>query len=116
MSNSILSEKELPDGSQLNGSRRWEAVKAALLANFYKPDIGAAQALFASVDGPSIPDQKAVEAGPQNGRCLLVPAPRLNAIHRKLVTAEGPHPPQLSSHLPARFVRCHAGRAANLFD
>jgi len=68
----------------------------------------------APVDRPSIRTQKAVEVIPQDDARLLVSAPGLNGIHRELVTAEGPHPPQPSSDLPAGFVRCHAGRAANL--
>jgi hypothetical protein len=49
MSSAILSEGEPSECSRLNGSRRWEAVKAALFANFCNPVIEAAQALFASV-------------------------------------------------------------------
>jgi hypothetical protein len=49
MSSSILHEQELSKGAQFNGLRRWEAVKAALLANFENPDTEAAQILFASV-------------------------------------------------------------------
>src|SRR5664279_2484667 len=61
------------------------------------------------VDAPSVPHQKAVEVGPQHGGRLLEPAPRLNRIHRALRAAEDPHPPQLSAHFPAGFIRSHAG-------
>jgi hypothetical protein len=39
-----------------DGPRRWEAVKAALAANFHNPDIEAAQVLFASVAAHRIAD------------------------------------------------------------
>jgi hypothetical protein len=49
MSSFRVHEVEPRECSPFNGPRRWEAVKAALQANFHEPDIGAAQALFASV-------------------------------------------------------------------
>lgn len=52
----ILPDGEASVGSKCNGRCRWEAVKAALLANFYKPDIEAAQILFASVAAHRITD------------------------------------------------------------
>ncbi len=56
MSRSTLPEGELSEGSQFQGPRRWEAIRTALLDDFYKPDIEAAQALFASVAAHRIVD------------------------------------------------------------
>ena len=49
MSEVSVHDCEQSELAQSSGPRRWEAVKAALQANFYNPDIEAAQALFASV-------------------------------------------------------------------
>src|SRR5271166_1111245 len=66
------------------------------------------------VNDPSVPHQKPVKVSPQDTYRLLVSAARLNAIDRKVLTTEGPHPPQPSAHLPAGFVGRHAGGATNL--
>ncbi len=67
-----------------------------------------------SIDTPAIAHQEACEVCAQHRRRLLKPAPLLNRIHRELIAAEGPHPPQPPAHLPAGFVRGDTGRGANL--
>jgi hypothetical protein len=46
---------------------------------------------------------------------LFESASWLNRIDGDLRSAEGPHPPQLSTHSPAGFVRGYTRTAANLF-
>src|SRR5487761_151556 len=67
------------------------------------------------IDAPTIAHQKTVKIFPQHGGGLFEPAARLNRINGNRRGAEGPHPPQLSSHSPAGFIRSHTRTAANLF-
>src|SRR5712692_10053241 len=69
-----------------------------------------------TVDDPSIARQKASIVGSQDSGGLFKPTARLNRIHGNGGRTEGPHPPQLSSHFPTRFVGCDAGTGTNLLD
>src|SRR5450759_3319128 len=67
-----------------------------------------------AIDAPPVAHQKPRVIGPQHRGGLLESPPLLNAVHRDLRRAEGPHPPQPPAHFPSRLIWGHAGRAANL--
>ncbi|MGA3315041.1 MAG: IS66 family insertion sequence element accessory protein TnpB, partial [Candidatus Korobacteraceae bacterium] len=66
-------------------------------------------------DGLSALVQTKLEQSPFSGHVFVFRGRRGDLIKVLWRAAEDPHPPQLSAHFPAGFIRSHAGTGANLF-
>jgi hypothetical protein len=67
-----------------------------------------------AIQCPSVAHQDALEVGTQDRRRFVEAAAMLNGIDHGRRGREGPQPPELARHFPARFIGTHNRAAAHL--